>query len=475
MGIIKNSIYNVLYQILTIITPIITVPYVSRVLGASGVGKQAYTNAIVQYFILIGVVGLNIYGNRQIAYVRDNQKKLRNTFWQLCYIRFITITTSLVLFLIFFVVINKNDRFIYAIQSLNIVAVLFDISWYYMGLENFKKTVIRNSITKILGVALIFIFVRNHNDVWIYILILSSTQLLGQVVMWINVPKFINPKVLNKNEVMVHFKYAIKLFIPQLAAQVYLLLDKIMLGCFYNDEVVGIYENSQRIIRLVMPIVTAIGTTMIPRMSNLYIKGEVNEFKNNIYRVFSLMNFLAIPIAFGVMGIAKGFSPWFFGSEFKGVSILIMISSFVIIFGTWCNILGFQVLIPMKREKEFTISVVIGSIVNFILNLVLIKNFAAIGTSIASVIAELIVPIIQLYFLRNLINYKELFKGVLKYILVSIIMTFTIYIFNGIFPSSILLTCFQIVLGAIVYISIMIIVKDRNIYMIKEIITRFKR
>ena len=103
MGIIKNSIYNVLYQILTIITPIITVPYVSRVLGASGVGKQAYTNAIVQYFILIGVVGLNIYGNRQIAYVRDNQKKLRNTFWQLCYIRFITITTSLVLFLIFFV------------------------------------------------------------------------------------------------------------------------------------------------------------------------------------------------------------------------------------------------------------------------------------------------------------------------------------------------------------------------------------
>lgn len=464
MKVIKNSIYNIMYQIITVLLPIITVPYISRVLGEQGVGKQAYTLAFAQYFILIGSIGLNLYGNRQIAYVRDNKKKLNETFWQLVYLRLITMSVSIAIYYIVFLGINNNDRLIYAIQGINILAALTDISWYFMGIEEFKATVTRNIIIKIIGVICIFIFVKDISDVAIYIAILSLSQLLGQLVMWIKIPKFVTFKEIDKTELKKHFKFAIKLFIPQLAAQVYLLLDRIMLGMMIGDSAVGLYENSQKIIRLAMPIVTSVGVVLLPRMANLYSNGKMEEFKEYIYTAFSSMNFISIPLAFGIIGITKNFKPWFFGPGFNGIEVLIIVSSFIIIFGTWCNIIGFQVLVPMNKEREFTTSVIVAAIINFIINLALIKSIGALGTTISSVVAEFLVPVIQIYYVRKFIDIKKLFNGILNVVLGSIVMLVVVLGVSNFLNPSIFSTGIEVLVGISTYFGIMYIAKNKTLF-----------
>lgn len=472
MSLIKNSIYNIIYQLITIITPIITLPYISRVLGEAGIGKQAYTNAITQYFILLGVIGINIYGSRQIAYVRDNKRTMEETFWQLMFLRLFTTSIAYILYLFLFVINNDKDKLIYFIQSFNIIAAMVDISWFFMGIEDFKKMVYRNLVTKILGIVLLFAFVKDSSHVARYVFILSLTQFAGQAIMWSYMPKIITFRKVSFSGISKHFVPSLRLFVPQLAAQVYLLLDKVMLGWFINDAEVGLYDNSQKIIRLTMTIVTSVGAVMIPRMANIYSKGDMEEFKKKIYEVFSFMSFISIPMAFGLMAIVYDFKPWFYGSGFQGIEILIAVNSIIIVFGTWCNILGFQTLIPMKKEKEFTLSVFAGAFINLVLNLLFIFKFKSLGTSIASVIAEFIVPAVQLYFLRDFLDIKLLFKNVKAYFLCGAIMYIGIILLSRVLKPSVIATVVEVGLGVIIYIFIMAMLKDDNLRKIYKLIIK---
>ena len=161
MQVVKNFLYNVSYQLIVIILPLITVPYVSNILGAEGIGDYAFTNANMQYFVIFGMVGITLYGNRQIAYVRDNKEKLKNTFYSIYTLQVITTTISIVLYLIFTLVFNNRDyKWLCIVQGINIIAAMADISWLFMGLEQFKKTVVRNTIVKLASLASIFILDR---------------------------------------------------------------------------------------------------------------------------------------------------------------------------------------------------------------------------------------------------------------------------------------------------------------------------
>ena len=161
MQVRKNFIYNLIYQVFTIVLPLITVPYISRILGAKGVGEYSYSAAYVQYFIIIGMIGVSIYGNRQIAYVKKDKEKLSKEFWNIYTLQFITTTLSLIIYLITFVGVNSTNRTLYLVQAITIIATVFDISWFFIGYEDMKSVVIRNSITKIIGALLIFLIVKN--------------------------------------------------------------------------------------------------------------------------------------------------------------------------------------------------------------------------------------------------------------------------------------------------------------------------
>ena len=243
MQIVKNFIYNVSYQLLVIILPLITVPYVSNILGAEGIGNYAFTYANMQYFIIFGMVGISIYGNRNIAYVRDNKEKLKNTFYSIYTLQLITTTISLILYLIFVLVFNnKGYRWLYIAQGINILAAMVDISWLFIGLEQFKKTVFRNTIVKLVSLASIFIFVKSSEDTIIYTIIIALSSLIGNLTFWLYIPNTIGFKKIKIDRLSLHLKSSLSLFIPQIAIQIYLLLDRTMLGIITDTIQVGYYE-----------------------------------------------------------------------------------------------------------------------------------------------------------------------------------------------------------------------------------------
>ena len=455
MQVIKNFLYNVSYQLLTIILPLITVPYVSNILGAEGIGNYAFTYANMQYFVIFGMVGITLYGNRQIAYVRDNKEKLRNTFFSIYTLQLITTTISFILYLIFVLVFNNGDyKWLYIVQGINIIASMTDISWLFMGLEQFKKTVVRNTIVKLASLASIFIFVKSSNDTVIYTLILALSALIGNLTFWFYVPKAIGFKSIKISGLNLHLKASLALFIPQIAIQIYVLLDRTMLGTITDTVQVGFYENSQKIVKIVLTLATAIGTVMMPKIANTVASGDMKKVKYYIKNSFFFVSALSIPLMFGLMGVAPELSPWFFGNNFVGIEKLIVISSLIILAISWSNVLGMQLLVPLNKTKEFTISVTSGAIINFVLNLVLIKKFGAIGSCISTIIAEFTVTSVQFYLIKDFIKAKELIKPVVLFIPASIVMYIFVRIIGNFMGAGILTNIVQGMVGVITYFII---------------------
>lgn len=461
MSLKKNFIYNTIYQVFIMLLPLITVPYISRIFGANGVGLYSYNSSYSQYFILLGMIGISLYGNRQIAYNKDDKVKMSREFWNIYTLQAITTSISLIVYVIIFVFINKSNVILYLINCLPIIGSIFDISWFFIGYEDIKKVVIRNSLTKVLGIICIFIFVKSPNDIGIYALIMGLTVVLGQLIMWISLPKkviFIKPIF---KDVVSHLRPSIKLFVSQLAIQVYVLLDRTMLGFMTDNYQVGIYDNSQKVIKVVLMLVTSIGTVMLPRMSNMYANGKILDLKKMIYKVFEFINFISVPMTLGIIAISKGFSIWFYGDKFIGVDILMQIGALIVLAISWSSILGVQVMLPMKMEKEYTLSVTAGAIVNMTLNFILIRNYLAIGTTISTVIAEFTVTLIQIYYLRRIIDLKIILKSLIKPIIASFVMFLVVINVNNFLPINILSTILESLIGFLVYIILMYIMKDK--------------
>ncbi|MGG7078795.1 flippase [Clostridium sardiniense] len=476
MSLKKNFLYNTIYQMFIIIIPIITVPYISRILGPDGVGLYSYTASYAQYFVLFGMIGISLYGNRQVAYSKNNRKNLSEEFWNIYCLQFITTILALIIYIVLFCIINNNNKAIYLIQSIIVLSTVFDISWFFIGYEDMKSVVVRNTIVKILGVFCVFIFVKEQSDVWKYAIIMSGSNFIGQIIMWLNLKDkidFYKPKLENSIK---HLKPALALFISQLAIQVYTLLDKTMLGYMVGVGEVGLYENSQKTIKLALTLITSLGVVMLPRMSALYSEGNIKKIKEMINKSFSFVNFMAFPMVFGLIAISTTFSLWFYGQAFDGIDILLKAGSVLMIVIGWSNILGIQVMLPMKKEKQFTISVIIGAIVNFILNILLINKFQSVGTTVASVLAEFAVTSTQVYFLRNFIDVKGIIKTIIKPMIGSIFMFIILILILPMFKIGFIWTIIEVVIGSVTYMIIMYLFKDQFLIEVMNLLkTKFKK
>lgn len=458
MQILKNFLYNLSYQILVLILPLITVPYVSNVLGAKGVGDYAFTFANTQYFILFGMVGITLYGNRQIAYVRDDKEKLKNTFYSIYLVQVVTMSISIILFLIFAFIFNKDlYRTLYLVQGINILASLIDISWLFMGLEQFKKTVVRNTLVKLISFASIFIFVKSIDDLVKYSLILALANFLGNLTFWIYISNMIGTKDIKIIKLSTHLKASIALFIPQIAIQVYVLLSRTLLGVFTDTVQVGYYDNSQKLVKIALTVATAIGTVMMPKIANTVAIGDMDKVKYYIKNSFFFMNFISVPLTFGLLGTANELSPWFFGKEFDGIENLIIISCIIILMISWSNVFGTQLLIPLNKTKEFTLSVTAGAIINLILNIIILKYMGSVGACITTVLAEITVTVTQMYILRDFLNIKQMIKSIMIFFPSAIFM-FIIIRFVGItMGAKVVTTIVQVFIGGTVYLLILFI------------------
>lgn len=457
----KNYIYNLIYQLLIIVLPLITTPYLSRVLGADGVGIYSYTLSITTYFVLFGSLGVAMYGQREIAYIRDDSSKKSIAFWEILFLRFITMAISLILFIFIFANGEKNYSLYYKILIIEIIANSLDISWFFQGLEEFKKTITRNIIVKIIGVICIFSFIKQAEHLWLYILIYVLSNLLGNLSLWLYLPKHLTKIKLRNINIKKHIIPTITLFIPQIAMQVYLVLDKTMLGNILGDmSEVGNYEQSQKIIKTALTVVTALGTVVAPRIANIISNKNDEDVENYLQNSFRFVWLLGFPIMIGLMAVSRTLVPWFLGEGYEKSILLIMVGAPLIMAIGLNNVTGIQYLIPAKKQNLYTKSVVIAAVLNFVLNLALIPHLKSVGALLASVIAEFSIVIVQLIDVRKDFNIRIVMNNSAKYIISSIIMFIPTYLIGTYLEASIVTTLIQVMVGGAIYGVMLIVLKD---------------
>ncbi len=449
----KNFIYNILYQLLILILPLITVPYVSRVLGSSGVGIYSYTYSIVNYFMLIAMLGINNYGNRTIAKVRDDKEKLSKTFFSIYSIQIIMSILMILLYIGYVLLFDNQYKVIALIQLIYLISNMLDINWFFFGLEKFKLTVTRSTLVKIISLILIFIFVKEGNDVSKYTLILSGSTLLSQLLLFPflkNEIKFIRIKL---SDIKKHIKPCLTLFVPVIAISLYKVMDKIMLGNMAIINEVGYYEQAEKIIGIPLGIITALGTVMLPRMSNLVAKKDDSKVKEYINKSINFMMFLAFPICFGLIAISNDFIPIFLGQSFNKTSILIYYLSITLIFLSFANVIRTQYLIPKEKDKVYIISVSLGAVINLIGNFILIPRLQSIGACISTILAEFTVMLYQIIAVRKELPIKKYLKEITVFLVTSIIMFMILIIFKRIDINVYIKIITQIILGILIYFA----------------------
>lgn len=459
----KNYLYNTLYQVLTIITPLVTAPYASRIFGAEGVGVQSYTASVVSVFCIFAASGTAVYGQREIAIHRNDSEVYSRLFWE---IELLSIFTTLVCLIIFYIFVLVSGQFLnfYILQSMNILAVLFDISWFFAGFEAFKYIVLRNFVVKLFSIFVLFCFVREKNDLALYIGLISASGLLGNISMWTYLPKYlIRIKFTDFfAKEWKHLQQTIIYFVPAIATSVYTILDKVMIGFFGENKVQnGYYEQTTRIVKLCLTLILSINTVMASRMSWLLAQNKTGEVRIRLKRSIDFSIFLAVPLIMGICGIAGGFVPWFLGKGYEEVVKIIYFYSPLIYFISISNCCGSQYLTPTGQRLKSGKIVIVGAVIDFCLNLILIPIWEAKGAAIASVIAELVIAVLYVKICDNYMSWHIIWQCTWKRLLCAGIMFLAIYHMGQLMEAGIISTMVQIVVGCIVYFFMLVIFKDK--------------
>lgn len=462
MNMLKNYFYQFMYQLLNLVVPLITLPYITKVLGPENYGIYIYSFTLISYLILFTDFGLRVYGSRKISYVRDNLEKKTNAFWDVFFAKLILAMTMSIIAVIIFYIINSN--IIYWLQLLGVLISILDISWFYQGIEKFKEIALRNMLIKIIFVLLLFIFIKSSNDINLYVVIVLITTLIGNLTFYLSLKNEILKPNFKTLKIVDTLKESIHLFLPEIAIKLYTSMDRVMLGYFLLKEDVSYYDIANKFLIIMMIGITTFGSIMLPKISNLFYANKFEEIKNLLKIVINYYLMFSIPLIFGILATSKELVLKFLGNEYLQVIPVINLMSFTIIFWTINNITGSQILIPMKKEKILTKSVFIGALVNFILNFILINRIGIIGVVIATFITEGIVTFIQIYFSREYLKID--FYKVIKYSFASLIMY--------IFIKKIQTLYLKILLGLLIYLLFMIMLKELDLKKIKSYIKEIR-
>lgn len=271
----KNYFYNLIYQIFVLLMPLITTPYVSRILGAEGIGEYSYYYSIVYYFMLAAILGTATYAEREISFYQDDREKRSKRFWDLFFLRIITSIISGIFYILTIIFVFEN-KFMATIVIFNIISVACDTVWLFQGMEDFGKITLRDTCVKIITIILIFVFIKSQKDVYLYAFIMSISPIISSLWLFPFVKNNVDKVNFKKVEPFHDIKNIIGLFIPTIAISVYAMLDKTMLGLFTQTKIEnGYYEQATKLSKTALTIVTSLGTVMIPRISYFYEKNKM--------------------------------------------------------------------------------------------------------------------------------------------------------------------------------------------------------
>ena len=371
--------------------------------------------------MLIALLGINNYGCRSIAQCRDNKDELSRQFISIYSFQLISSSISILAYIIFIATSDTKYTLISALQLIYLISVLFDINWFYFGLEKFKVTITRNLIVKVLSVICIFLFVKRRSDLWVYTLIMASAMLLSQLYLFTILHRLVIFVKVKVSDIFSNAKEIFVLFIPVIAFAVYRVMDKTMIGYFSSVTELGYYENAERIINIPISIIVALGTVMLPRMSYL-IKTDSESANNTINSSMKLALILASIMAIGAFAISEDISLLLFGPEFYKSGNIIKALAFTIIASAWANVIRTQYLIPRGKDNVYVASTIFGAIINLISNFIFIPIWGAYGACIGTLFAEFSVAIYQTIAVKKELPISKYLSFLSNGILTSIVI-----------------------------------------------------
>lgn len=456
-----NYIYSLTFQILQFITPLITAPYVSRVLMADGVGTFSFAFTVVQYFNLFTGMGIAAFGKREISYFQDNRRERTRIFWELKCFSLINVIISMTIYITMAFLYAGDNLIIYLFFSLYILNVAIDPTWLFSGMEDFKKITLRSIIIKILDIVFMFMFVKKKSDLAIYVFGLAFFTVAGSSSLWNYLPQYIDKPDFKSLRPFRNIKTIWSLFVPTIAIYLCIMMDQVMIGVFTEGSTEnGYYELAMRVVRVILMSVYSIGTVIVPRIGYLFGQNEHKRIQLYMYRSYSFVQMIAIPACLGLIVVSDNFVPWFFGEGYSKVAGLLKILCLLILAMGINNITGDQFLIPTKKQNIYTFTVVIGTIVNFTLNIILIIPLKAYGAAIASVVSEICIALAQFYEVRNELDLWEIAKSGRNYCFSGLIMFFILMIESRYLTPSAVHTFILVFSGAFMYIAMLLLLRD---------------
>lgn len=474
----KNIVYQLIYQIVTVLSPLIVTPYISRVLGAEEIGKYSYAYSIAYYFVLVAGLGITAHGTRQIATFKNDKDALEDTFSNLFWLHLATSTiTTLAYISIILCGLNHENQPLSLIMIFYLLSAVVDVKWVFQGLENFKVTVLRSIIIKAIYIASIFIFVKSRQDTAIYTFIMAFIAFfLSEVILFVSVPRYIKLKKPNIRGILHEVKPLFLLFIPSIGNLLLRHFDKIMLGALSTYEQLGFYENSDKVFTILSTVITAVGDVILPRISVLLALNDTEKANQVFTYALRVGIITSCAFTFGIISIAQEFVPLFFGNEFiECIKIVQWIAPSIIMVAFSVSIRK-QFLIPRYKNKVYIIATTSGLICNIVGNAILIPKHGAMGAVYATLIAEMVVIICQFAMIHRELNYWPFIKDLIAFCLIGIVMFIMVRLLSQVPLTGMFKLFFEILIGVAVYLILTVMyLKTKKDKMLTYVMKVFDR
>lgn len=474
----KNFCMNAILTMSQFIFPLITFPYVSRILLAEGTGKVSFATSIISYFAMFAQLGIPTYGIRACAQVRNDKKKLSKTTQE---IFIINIIMSILAYIVFFIAVCnvprlKDEKILLIIVSSTIFFNAIGMEWLYKALEQYTYITIRSVIFKFIALMAMFLLINQQSDYIIYGAISIFASSASNIFNFVNVHKYISLRPVGKYNFKQHLKAVSVFFALSCAATIYVNLDTVMLGFMKTNADVGYYNAAVKIKTILVSIVTSLGTVLLPRASYYVEHGLKEDFYRITQKAINFVFLVATPLMLYFVFFAKEGIFFLSGNNYSGAIVPMQIIMPTLLFIGLTNSMGMQILVPLGKENIVLYSEIVGAIVDLVINYILIPKYASAGAAIGTLVAEIAVWIVQYIYLRKQIKdaYKNVRYGILilALFLGSIVSLWVKSVFSG----SFIVLLISAILFFGVYFIILTIAKEPLIYKIEEgLLTKLKK
>lgn len=471
-----NYILNLINTGTQMLFPLITFPYVCRVIEPDGVGQVNFFQSIISYISLFTCLGIPMYAIREIARDRNDVVKMNQTAVEILLLHSMLTLIGYAIVSILCLVVPQIQANIplFLILSLTIFFTAIGCEWFYQGIEDFKYITIRGLIIKTISVILLFIFVKSKTDLLYYGCYMVLGVLGGNIFNFFRLRKYIHRENIIFSELRIkrHIKPVLKVFSFSVVTSIYLQLNTVLLGFFKNALAVGYFAAATKVMHMLLQMSSCLGSVMMPRASHLIAENKDSEFNALIQKSYDFTLAIALPMTVGLIFCAPSLITALCGVNFENSILPSQIIAPIILMVAISNVFGIQVLFPKGKINIVTLCCGIGAVVDLVLNLCLIPFFSYVGTSIAYLGAE-VATTVSMYFIgKKYIPIKYFKLNHLNYLLGCITMAIVLSVISRLQITSLYLLILQGCCGILVYFFMLYLRKDA---MLMQILLKIRK